>query len=249
MCLNYALLGTWPGDQPHQPSSPIQTNQSSDCRRCGKDIPSSASEIFWWASFPLHLAWSRWYQASGYLPDGWASLWFCFSSPAVCTNALQHAVKDSKESEVLLPEITRHFYVDNWFASFPSTIEAISTAHQLTEALKIGDFPLKQWATPNETVRKSVQGLQHEGASINMDLDPDSIKLTLTLVWDFRRDVFVLVAKAEPSGRTKRNLGNLGPAEIHLQHLRLRWLSISDSIPSEGLHARYMAPQILLGRK
>jgi hypothetical protein len=76
----------------------------------------------------------------------------------------------------------------------------------LTEALKIGGFPLTQWATSNETVRKSLPGIQQEGASINMDLDADPIERTLGLVWDFRRDVFVLGAKAEPGGRTKRDL-------------------------------------------
>jgi hypothetical protein len=128
------------------------------------------------------------------------------SSPAVCANALQQAVKDSKDAESLLPQITRHFYVDNWLASFPSATEAISTAHRLTEALKVGGFPLTQWATSNEAVRKSLPGIQQEGASINMDLDADPIERTLGLVWDFRRDVFVLGAKADPGGRTKRDL-------------------------------------------
>ena len=35
------------------------------------------------------------------------------SSPAVCSNALQQAVKDSDKRDSLLPQITRHFYVDN----------------------------------------------------------------------------------------------------------------------------------------
>ena len=54
------------------------------------------------------------------------------SSPAVCSNALQRAVKDSNDSETLLPQITRHFYMDNWLVSFPAADEAISTAKRLT---------------------------------------------------------------------------------------------------------------------
>ncbi|XP_045023791.1 uncharacterized protein LOC123468402 [Daphnia magna] len=66
------------------------------------------------------------------------------SSPAVCANTLQRAVKDSENAVPLLQQITRHFYVDNWLASFPSTTESIATAHTLTEALKVGGFPLTQ---------------------------------------------------------------------------------------------------------
>lgn len=98
------------------------------------------------------------------------------SSPAVCADAIQQAVKDSKDPELLLPQITRPFYVDNWLASFPSTTEAITIAHRLTQAVKVGGFPLTQWATSDETVRKSLPGLQQEGASVNMDLDADPIE-------------------------------------------------------------------------
>jgi len=128
------------------------------------------------------------------------------SSPAVCSNALQQTVKDSDKRDSLLPQITRHFYVDNWLVSFPTTDEAISTAHQLTEALKVGGFPLTQWVTSNDTVRKALPGQQQASTSINMDLDEDPIERTLGLVWDFRRDVFVLGTKVESGGRTKREL-------------------------------------------
>ncbi|XP_057374666.1 uncharacterized protein LOC130695542 [Daphnia carinata] len=128
------------------------------------------------------------------------------SSPAICAYALQQAVKDSEDPKLLLRQISRHFYVDNWLTSFPSTSEAISTAHQLTRVLRAGGFPLTQWATSNDVVRKAIPGQRKEGASINMDLDEDPIERTLGLVWDFRRDVFVLGAKAEPGGRTKRDL-------------------------------------------
>ncbi|XP_057380930.1 uncharacterized protein LOC130703485 [Daphnia carinata] len=128
------------------------------------------------------------------------------SSPAICAYALQQAVKDSEEPEPLLRQISRHFYVDNWLTSFPSTSEAISTAHQLTRALRAGGFPLTLWATSNDVVRKAIPGQRKEGASVNMDLDEDPIERTLGLVWDFRRDVFLLGAKAEPGGRTKRDL-------------------------------------------
>ena len=90
--------------------------------------------------------------------------------------------------------------------SFPTTDEAISTAHQLTEALKVGGFPLTQWATSNDTIRQALPGQQQATTSINMDLDEDPIERTLGLVWDFRRDVFVLGTKVESSGRIKREL-------------------------------------------
>ncbi len=48
------------------------------------------------------------------------------SSPAVCSNALQRAVKDSNDSDTLLPQITRHFYMYNWqkFPSLPGIEES-----------------------------------------------------------------------------------------------------------------------------
>ncbi|XP_032781182.2 uncharacterized protein LOC116919317 [Daphnia magna] len=128
------------------------------------------------------------------------------SSPAVCANTLQRAVKDSENAVPLLQQITRHFYVDNWLASFPSTTEAIATAHTLTEALKVGGFPLTQWATSDETVRQALPGQQQTGVSVNMDLDAEPIERTFGLVWDFRHDVFILGARAESGGRTKRDL-------------------------------------------
>jgi hypothetical protein len=55
--------------------------------------------------------------------------------------------------------------------------------------------------------RKEVTSRDSAGRIIiNMDLDADPIERTLGLVWDFRRDVFVLGAKADPGGRTKRDL-------------------------------------------
>jgi hypothetical protein len=39
-----------------------------------------------------------------------------------------------------------------------------------------------------------------------MDLDAEPIERTLGLVWDFHRDVFVLGAKAEADGKTKRDI-------------------------------------------
>ena len=48
------------------------------------------------------------------------------SSPAVCSNALQRAVKDSNDSDTLLPQKTRHFYIYNWqkFPSLPGIEES-----------------------------------------------------------------------------------------------------------------------------
>jgi hypothetical protein len=74
------------------------------------------------------------------------------SFPAVCSHALQQATKDSDDPENLLPQITRHFYMDNWLVSFPATSEAIATAHRLTDALKKGGFPLTQWATSSDVI-------------------------------------------------------------------------------------------------
>ena len=128
------------------------------------------------------------------------------SSPAVCSNALQRAVKDSNDSETLLPQITRHFYMDNWLVSFPAADEAISTAKRLTEALKIGGFPLTQWATSDDEVKSALIGQQQKETSLNMDLDAEPIERTLGLVWDFHRDAFVLGAKAEADGKTKRDI-------------------------------------------
>lgn len=72
------------------------------------------------------------------------------SSPAVRLNALRQAAKDAG-NENMLKQITRYFYVDNWLLSFPTTTEAISTTHQLTETLKKCGVPLTQWATSNKT--------------------------------------------------------------------------------------------------
>ncbi|XP_057368282.1 uncharacterized protein LOC130689298 [Daphnia carinata] len=127
------------------------------------------------------------------------------SSPAVCSNALQQAVKDYGDDH-LLKQITKHFYVDNWLASFSTEAEAISTAHRLTETLKTGGFPLTQWATSNDAVRQSLPGQQLENAVVNMDLDAEPIERTLGLVWNFNRDAFILGASVRPDGRTKRDI-------------------------------------------
>ncbi len=82
------------------------------------------------------------------------------SSPAVCSHALQKAVKDSDDPENLLPQITRHFYMDNWLVFFPTTSEAIATAHRLTDALKKGGFPLTQWVNSSDVIRHSLPGQQ-----------------------------------------------------------------------------------------
>ena len=39
-----------------------------------------------------------------------------------------------------------------------------------------------------------------------MDLDAEPIERTLGLVWDFQRDAFVLGAKVEADGKTKRDI-------------------------------------------
>ncbi len=107
-------------------------------------------------------------------------LFVAVSSPAVCSNALREAAIDAVE-ENILKQITRHFYVDNWLVSFPTTAEAISTAHQLTNTPKKGGFPLTQWATSNEIVHQSLPGKQLEGAVINLDSDAEPIERTLGL--------------------------------------------------------------------
>ncbi|XP_057380307.1 uncharacterized protein LOC130702709 [Daphnia carinata] len=127
------------------------------------------------------------------------------SSPSVCSNALQQAVKDYGDDH-LLKQITKHFYVDNWLASFSTAAEALSTAHRLTETLKAGGFPLTQWAMSNNAVRQSLPGQRLEGAVVNMDLDAKPIERTLGLVWIFSRDAFILGASVLTDGRTKRDI-------------------------------------------
>jgi hypothetical protein len=128
------------------------------------------------------------------------------SSPSVCLNALQQAAKDSDDPEGLLHQITRHFYMDNWFVSFSTTTEAISTANRLTDALKRGGFPLTQWATSSQIIRESLPAQQQDAKPINMDLDAEPIERTFGLVWYFGRDVFILEAAAKSEGKSKRQL-------------------------------------------
>ncbi|XP_057379661.1 uncharacterized protein LOC130701900 [Daphnia carinata] len=152
------------------------------------------------------------------------------SSPAVCSNALRQAVRDSGDADTLLPQVTRHFYVDNWLVSFQSVSEALSTAHRLTEALKAGGFPLTQWATSHTAVRSGLPDMQHREPIIDMDLDALPIERTLGLMWDFRRDAFVLKTPVSPVGTTKRALlravssifdplGFLSPIVFQAKHL------------------------------
>ena len=124
------------------------------------------------------------------------------SSPSVCLNALQQAAKDRDDPEGLLHQITRHFYMDNWLVSFPTTAKAISTANRLTNALKKRGFPLTQWATSSRIIRDSLPAQQQDAKPINMDLDAEPIQRTLGLVWDFGRDVFILGAAAKPECKT-----------------------------------------------
>jgi hypothetical protein len=112
------------------------------------------------------------------------SIFSAVSSPAVCSHALQQAAKDSDDPKNLLPQITRYFYMDNWLVSFPTTAEAVSTAHRLTDALKKGGFPLTQWATSSDIIRNLLPGQQLDAKPINMDLDAERIERTLGLVWD-----------------------------------------------------------------
>ena len=127
------------------------------------------------------------------------------SSPAVCSYALRQAVKDSGVgADELMAHIERHFYMDNWLVSFRTPSEAISTAHNLTEALKKGGFPLTQWATANEEVRKALPGRPQVNATLNMDLGDSPVERTLGLCWDFRRDVFILKAVIQLDAKTKR---------------------------------------------
>jgi hypothetical protein len=104
-----------------------------------------------------------------------------------------------------LLQITCHFYIDNWLVSFPAADEAISTAKRLTEALKLGGFLLTQWATSDDQVKSAHIGQQKE-TSLKMDFDAEPIERTLGLVWDFHRDVFVLGAKVEADGNSKRDI-------------------------------------------
>jgi hypothetical protein len=60
---------------------------------------------------------------------------------------------DSDDPEGLLNQITRHFYMDNWLVSFPTTAEATPTANHLTDSLKKGGFPLTQWAASSQIIR------------------------------------------------------------------------------------------------
>ncbi|XP_045023467.1 uncharacterized protein LOC116929559 [Daphnia magna] len=89
---------------------------------------------------------------------------------------------------------------------FSGTLQAISTAHSLTETLGKGGFPLTQWATSNSIVRQSLTGQQLDGTVINMDLDAEPIERTLGLVWNFHLDAFILGASVRTDGRTKRDL-------------------------------------------
>lgn len=54
-------------------------------------------------------------------------------SPSVCSHALKQAAKDSDDSQNLLMQITRRFYIDHWLDSFPTTLKVILTAHCLTD--------------------------------------------------------------------------------------------------------------------
>ncbi len=106
----------------------------------------------------------------------------------------------------LLQQIKRYFYMGNWLVSFPAADEAISTTKSLTEALKIGGLPFKQWATSDDQVKSALIGEQQKEMSLNMDLDAEQIDRTLCLVWDFHRDVFVLGATVEADEKTKRDI-------------------------------------------
>lgn len=84
------------------------------------------------------------------------------SSPAVRSIALRQAVRVDGDQQ-LLQQITWNFYVDNSLVSFTSSKKAISTTHHLTDALKKGGSPLTQWATLDDSIRKSLPGKQLDG--------------------------------------------------------------------------------------
>ena len=108
---------------------------------------------------------------------------------------------------MVIRQVDRHFYVDNWLTSFDTEEEAIKTARDLVKSLHSGGFPLTQWCSSSREVLQEISPSSCEKPLVNLNPKEPYVERTLGLRWSPLQDVFLLAVNT-PTGptRTKRQL-------------------------------------------
>ncbi|XP_036347637.1 uncharacterized protein LOC118757014, partial [Rhagoletis pomonella] len=164
------------------------------------------------------------------------------------TKSLQQLAKDEAESLPIGSVVTlRDFYVDNLMTGGATTDEVVQIRPQVVELLKHGGFPLRKFATNDNSIISDIPQVDRE--EIVQLGDVDYIK-TLGLKWSPSSDNFVFsyTESSSSSKTTKRAilsqiasffdpLGLLNPiivsCKILMQHLWALKLDWDESVPQD----------------
>ncbi|XP_017470269.1 PREDICTED: uncharacterized protein LOC108361969 isoform X1 [Rhagoletis zephyria] len=170
------------------------------------------------------------------------------SAPYLATKALQQLAKDEAKSLPIGSVVTlRDFYVDNLMTGGATTDEVVEIKQQVVELLKHGGFPLRKFATNDNSIISDIPQADRE--EIVQLGDVDYIK-TLGLKWSPSSDNFVFsyTESSSSSKTTKRAilsqiasffdpLGLLNPiivsCKILMQHLWALKLDWDESVPQD----------------
>ena len=113
------------------------------------------------------------------------------SSPSTCIYALNRTAEDNR---VQFPNaadyVTSSFYVDNFWASFPSEEEAVQVAFELKDMLARGGFNLREWTSNSRAVLAKLAPLGLTNKKSELDLEPLDMERTLGLHWDRENDTY-----------------------------------------------------------
>ena len=118
-----------------------------------------------------------------------AHLFGATSSPAVCSYALQRAVKDSEPyAEELLEQVKDQFYMDNWTTSFGDTQEAVKIGRLMIDARKRAGFELSQFASSVPEIFKELGVSVDLADSVDLPLEKEATERFLGFIWSWAHD-------------------------------------------------------------
>ena len=103
--------------------------------------------------------------------------------------------------------ILDHFYMDDYFDSFPSLEQAISVIVDVIQLLKLGGFNLTKFVSNNlEILKYTTRELPSKNKLVNLDLNQTSIEQTLGIFWDPEQEVLRIKVINKKVPNTKRGI-------------------------------------------
>ena len=118
------------------------------------------------------------------------------TSPTTCLYALKRTAEDNQTEHPRAAEsVTTSFYVDNYWESFATEVEAVKVAQELKVMLAKGGFNLTKWTSNSRKVLAGMKNLGLANPSSEFELEKLDVERTLGLLWDREDDSFIVKIK------------------------------------------------------